>query len=822
MALQSLAQYKTKSKGVSDLLDWAALVDSGVVQGKSGGLLAGFFYRGRDIASSTDEERDYITMRVNLAFAKLGGGWASWHDALRLPAANYPPASASMFPDPVSLMIDRERRTKFLSEGQHFESEYVFLIHYTPPMRRESRLVEMIYDDDGGDKPSIADRVLAYFNRVLMELEDSFGDAVTLRRMGSYFITDRQGREHMQDEVVNYLQFALTGNQGPLNIPPSGMYLDAVLGGCELRAGDTPKIGNKFIMCVAIEGFPAESSAGILDVLDHLAIPYRWSSRFIYLEQHEAKAGLNVYRRKWRQAVRGFMSQVFKTAGGVVDEDAMLMANQAEAALTDASSGLVTFGYYTPVIVLMDPDRTVLEENARTVAKEIRREGFATRIETVNTMEAWLGSLPGHLRPNIRRPLIHTLNLADLLPLASVWPGLEHNPCPLYPAKSPALMHAATDGATPFRLNLHVGDLGHSLMFGPTGAGKSVMLCMIAAQFRRYPKASICAFDKGRSMQTLVRACGGRHYDIGADSGTRAFCPLSVLESVGDVAWAEDWLATCFELQLRHPPTPGQREEIHRAVLSLQRAPRDSRSLTDFCATVQDAEIRSALSVYTLSGTVGHLLDAVEDSLRDDPFMVFELDELMAMKDTSAIPVLLYLFRRFERSLKGQPALLSLDEAWMMLGNPVFREKIREWLKTLRKANCAVILATQSLSDAVRSGILDVLLESCETKILLPNEEADKMGGPGTPGPGDLYRLIGLNDAQIALIKNATKKRQYYYTSSLGRRLFDLGLGPVALSFVAVSDKESLNRISELEQQHGSLWPREWLRYRGVECDKLI
>ena len=107
----------------------------------------------------------------------------------------------------------------------------------------------------------------------------------------------------------------------------------------------------------------------------------------------------------------------------------------------------------------------------------------------------------------------------------------------------------------------------------------------------------------------------------------------------------------------------------------------------------------------------------------------------MALGEKNLIPVLLYLFRHFERSLTGAPALLLLDEAWVMLGHPVFREKIREWLKVLRKANCAVVLATQSLSDAVRSGILDVLLESCPTKILLPNEEADKGGSGAVASP---------------------------------------------------------------------------------------
>jgi len=820
--MHSLKPYNDTSKGVADLLDWAALMDDGIVQGKSGALLAGWFYRGQDIASSTPDERNYITQRINATLARLGGGWSTWHDAVRMPAASYPAAAAEHFPDKVSELIDNERRTQFLREGAHFESEYAFIIQYIPPLKRESRVVDLIYDDDSQERQSPASRTMAYFKRILGDIEDAIGDVVRLRRMQSYTVTDSIGREHLQDELVNYLQFCLTGEMTALNIPAGGMYLDAVMGGRDLFCGDTPKLGDKYIMCIGIEGFPAESSPGILDVLDHLAIPYRWSTRFIYLDQHEALSGLRRYRRKWRQAVRGFAAQIFKTQGGVVNEDALLMANQAESAMADASSALVTFGYYTPVIVLTDQSRIVLEDNARTIAREIQREGFSTRIETINTMEAWLGSLPGHLRPNVRRPLIHTLNLADLLPLATVWPGLDHNPCEFYTKRfpvgpKPPLLHAATSGATPFRLNLHVGDVGHTLVFGPTGAGKSVLLSTIAAQFRRYEGATICAFDKGRSMLALVKACGGRHYDIGADEKSPAFCPLSVLDSFADLAWAEDWIATCYQLQAGDAPTPRQREEIHRAMLSLRDSPH--RSLTDFVATVQDEHIRSALAVYTISGSLGHLLDSREDTLKDDPFLVFELDELMGLKDTSAIPVLLYLFRRFERSLKGQPALLSLDEAWIMLGHPVFREKIREWLKTLRKANCAVLMATQSLTDAVRSGILDVLMESCPTKILLPNEEADKSGTQDVPGPGDLYRMIGMNDAQIGILKTAVKKRHYYYTSPEGRRLFDLGLGPIALAFVAVSDKDSIRRIEWLEREHGADWPFVWLREReiGVE-----
>ena len=330
-------------------------------------------------------------------------------------------------------------------------------------------------------------------------------------------------------------------------------------------------------------------------------------------------------------------------------------------------------------------------------------------------------------------------------------------------------------------------------------------------------------FDKGRSLFALAHAAGGAHYDLAGDSGSPGLCPLEQLETPLDMAFAEGWLAACFELQQGSAPTPRQKEEIHRAVSLMRGTGKgEGRSLTDFIATVQDKDIRAALSTYTIEGALGHLLDARSGGIGKNPFTVFEIEELMGLGEKNLIPVLLYLFRHFERSLSGEPSLLLLDEAWVMLGHPVFREKIREWLKVLRKANCAVVLATQSLSDAVRSGILDVLLESCPTKILLPNEEADKGGSGGVIGPLDLYRLIGLNDTEIELLKTAVKKRHYYYTSPEGRRLFELGLGPAALAFTAVSSREDIAHIRALMNTHGQGWTAAWLKARGLYPETVL
>src|SRR6266851_9666514 len=98
-----------------------------------------------------------------------------------------------------------------------------------------------------------------------------------------------------------------------------------------------------------------------------------------------------------------------------------------------------------------------------------------------------------------------------------------------------------------------------------------------------------------------------------------------------------------------------------------------------------------------------------------------ELETLMAMGPKVVVPVATYLFHRIDQRLDGRPTLIVLDEAWIMLTNSVFGAKVEEWLRTLRKKNAAVVLATQSLAEIANSPHRDVILESCPTKLYLPN-----------------------------------------------------------------------------------------------------
>lgn len=828
-----LREYRNKTAGLPDLLNYAALIDSGIVQCKDGSLIAGFSFRGEDATASSAADKNYITAHVARNLHRFDSNWAIWIDAARVPSPEYPAAKNNNFRSPVAALIDAERRADFEAEGQHYESIYTMVLQYNPPQQRDSKLTSWIYGEGEGNTVTPADRALNEFARRLNDFQDGLGSLLNMQRLGETTITAQDGEDYQSDELVNYLHFCLTGGLRQMRTPDCPMYLDSWLGIPEMWVSETPAVGSNYVSVVAIDGFPGQAAPGILSVLDEMPMTYRWSSRFIFLEEHEAVGALKRYKLKWQQKVKGFWSQVFKTQKGQVNTDALAMQMEAEDAMSEAQSGLVSYGYMTPVVILTHKDLATIQEQARLIKREIERKGFSARIETLNTMEAWLGSLPGHTYPNIRRPLVHTLNLADMLPLNGVWAGLAECPCPFYPPHSPPLLQGVTTGATPFRLNLHVGDVGHTLILGPTGSGKSTLLATLVAQAQRYAgfdengvkrPARITAFDKGNSLYPITKATGGLHFDIGADSSKMTLAPLAELETDGDKLWAAEWIETCYKLQTELSPTPGQQAAIRRAIELLAEAPKDARSITHLCTTVQDRDVRSGLQAYTMQGSLGMLLDGTNDGLSDASLTVFETDELMRLGNKSALPVLLYLFRYFERGLKdqGEPAFLVLDEAWVMLGHPVFRDRIRTWLKELRKKNCAVIMATQSLSDAASSGIFDTLVEQCFTKILLPNREADLRGTPEHPGPADLYRMFGLSDEEITLLKNAQEKRQYYYRSPLGRRLFDLGLGPLTLAFVGVSDTDTLRALKRCETQAGENWPLQWLEERNVNYAQYL
>jgi type IV secretion system protein VirB4 len=221
--------------------------------------------------------------------------------------------------------------------------------------------------------------------------------------------------------------------------------------------------------------------------------------------------------------------------------------------------------------------------------------------------------------------------------------------------------------------------------------------------------------------------------------------------------------------------------------------------------------LRQALAPYVLGGPHGKLLDADHDRLGGADVQGFEMEELMHSK-AAAVAVLGYLFARLEARFDGRPTLLILDESWLFLDDPTFAARIRHWLKTLRKKNVSVIFATQSLADVQGSSIAPAIIESCASRIFLPNPQATE------PQIRTIYEGFGLNSRQIEIVAAAEPKRDYYYQSRLGNRLFDLNLGAVALAFASAASPQDQREIDRVLGDARALgFADAWLRHRHLD-----
>lgn len=815
--------FRQEPQGAADLVNYASFVADGVVLQKDGTLLAAWRYRGPDLDSATHEELEVLTSQVSRALLLLGSDCALHVDAVRRPILDYP--GRGQFLDPVSRAIERERSAEFAG-GASFETVFYLALTFAPPKQVEARLGKLFVSGYDGAASTDWGRLLELFESKAGEFGEQLRSVLGTRRLGS-------------DELLEYLHGAWTGIWQPIEVGRHTEYLDYRIADQDFVAGFLPRMGQDHLRVIGVEGLPFESQPAMLDALGRLPIRCRWSTRFLPLDAQEAAFELEKRRKYWKGQIFGFASILQSKEGYERSEsqaahnatfsrhaanlDAVQLVESVDAALAENSSSTQRYGYLTNVVIVYATDGRRADEAATRVIKELRSKGFGARLETVNAVEALLGSLPGHTYQNVRQPPIGSSTLADLLPLTALWAGNPKNPSPLMPGESSCLAVTYSTGETPFFLNLHTGgaaeagaaggDVGHSLILGPTGTGKSSLLGFLELSWLRYRDARVICFDKGYSAYAPTLACGGTHYDVFSGADRLSFAPLAGIADPNERGWAGEWLEQLFSLQggSQALVTPERRRAISRALDLMAASPHPT--LTEFASKVQDFDLREAIRPYLAGEAFGALFDADHDQLGDARFLTFEMSHLMEAGPRATLPALLYLFHRLDGRLDGRPTLIVVDECWTFLLHDLFASWLRRALKEYRKKNAAVVMATQSLSDVFHSPHKAALLESCPTKIFLPNPQAL------SPQGAEHYTALGLNDRQREILATATPKKHYYLTSPEGSRLLDLKLGPLALAFTTASSPEKVQLVGELHRRFGAAWVEPFLERQGLALE---
>ncbi|MBX9746511.1 MAG: conjugal transfer protein TrbE, partial [Hyphomonadaceae bacterium] len=581
-----LRQYRQSGAKLSDYLPWAALIAPGVVLNKDGAFQRTLAFRGPDLDSSTPAELMGASARLNNALRRFGSGWCVHVEARRDAAPGYPD---SVWPDALSWLIDEERRQVFETAGARFESRYFMTLAWLPPAERQGQIEGMLFE--GGPTKAATVDYAAHLVRFQQECDQLLALLESLMP---------DARWLSDEETLTYLHDCISDHPHRVAVPATPFHLDALLPDAALVGGLAPRLGRKHLQIISVRSFVTETEPGLLDALNRLPISYRWVSRFLPLDREEARRELEKIRKRWFSKRKGLATMLrealFKEESALQDNDAANQTADADMALQELGADAVSAGFATLTLIIGEENEEQARESVRLIQQVADGLGFVTQLESVNAVEAWLGSLPGSAYADVRRPILLTPSLAHLLPTSAVWAGPARNAH----LKGPPLMLTATDGATPFRLDLHVGDVGHTMIVGPTGAGKSVLLATLAAQWLRYADAQVYLFDKGRSARATVLGLGGDFFDLGED-GALGLQPLERIDEADERAWALDWLCGVIA-GANVTVTPELRAELWRTLEVLAERPPQDRTLTLYMALVQNASVRAALAPFTHAG----------------------------------------------------------------------------------------------------------------------------------------------------------------------------------------------------------------------------
>jgi type IV secretion system protein VirB4 len=392
--------------------------------------------------------------------------------------------------------ICRSQKAKAFRGVRRFSraTSYVLTFAWLPPADDAARAEGFLYEGTAGAEVATGRDALRNFidrtERVLDQIEAFVPEARWLD----------------DAETLTFLHSTVSTRRHLVRVPETPMHLDALVADQPLVGGLAPRLGDVHLRVLTIIGFLSATFPGILDELNALAFEYRSCTRAICLDRTDAQKLLTRIRRQWfakRKSIAAILKEVMTNEQSVLlDSDAANKAADADEALQELGQDIAGWAYVTATVTVWDEDARAADDKLRLVEKVIQSRDFTVIREGVNAVEAWLGSLPGHLHANVRQPPISTLNLAHIVPISAVWAGPERNEH----LGGPPLFHARTEGATPFRFSLHIGDVGHTLVIGPTGAGKSVLLALMALQFRRYAGARVFAFDFGGSIRSAAIA----------------------------------------------------------------------------------------------------------------------------------------------------------------------------------------------------------------------------------------------------------------------------------------------------------------------------
>jgi type IV secretion system protein VirB4 len=460
-------------------------------------------------------------------------------------------------------------------------------------------------------------------------------------------------------------------------------------------------------------------------------------------------------RRHYHNTKRSFMSHLSMSNQPENPRDIMV-DDSKEAQVRDLGQALEElelkgnyFGEFSLTIVVYDLDLAKVEAACADFYKVFSVHDASIYEERYNLLNAYLGTVPGNYAFNLRRMLILNTNYADYSFLFTLHSGSQTNTH----LGREYLAVLETNHKTPYYLNLHYQDVAHTVIFGRTGAGKSFLLNFLITNLQKYYPSTFI-FDLGGSFETLTGLFGGAYVRVGLNSSAFRINPFCLPPTKQNLDFLALFVKVLMEGKGEARLATEEAQDVYHQIENLYEIEPELRSLSTLANTL-DRSLAKRLEKWTTGGQFGFIFDNPKDTLTFARLQCFDFQGMSSYPDILE-PLLLYVLHRASEVITDRSATYRfkaffVDEAWLFFRNPSIQTYIVEALKTWRKSNAAMILSTQSLDELRKSEILDVIIESCATKIFLANPDMDR----------DLYqRQFHLNDREVELISTLIPKRQ--------------------------------------------------------------
>src|SRR6202522_4136512 len=718
---------------------------------KSGDLGMVLCVPGVDYESLDRSEQEYAVKRLEAALKAFGPGF---HVYQYLFKSNRPDIPFATYDDPVVEAAIDQRRKFFEPKRDHLYQVEIFYCILLEGARSKTgvgtALARLLRDPDGAiaelksqfTSDSMKKLLRSHIELDLQRLDQhvqAFG-----RQLADFMqieILNQQGQFKFFRRLLNYDDWRIAGR------PQSTQFLDYQVVNSDIEAErDHLRIGDHLVRIFAMKESISETRPLVLDALLKIPANFYVVTEWTAITTDRARREVNKRRRHFNMSKTGFVSQMGNDPAKtnprdvLVDESKQADIENLGDCLRELGDGQA-LGDFSLTIVVYGRERSQIDQHIGEFTGVFTNADGNLFVETYNQLNAYFATVPGNYVQNLRRLYLLNTNYADLSFLFTILAGEKTKPH----LDSEYLAALETDNSTPYFLNLHNGEVAHTLILGMTGSGKSYFCNFILQNAQKYAPITFI-FDIGGSFQSLTSIFGGSYLNVGQEARDFTINPFSLEPSKENLQFLFSFFRVLIEgNEQRYRLDFKEERKLWDAIERVYVLEPEQRTVSNFANII--GELKDRLQRWTRGGQHGFLFDNAEDTLSFSRFQSFNFAGWGDAHDVLE-PLLFYVLHRASNEIADPTKLATfklflLDEAWLFIKNETIRNYIVQAQKTWRKHNAAMILATQSIKELEESGMLAIVAESCPTKIFLANPAMNR----------EVYReAFHLNDTELNLI----------------------------------------------------------------------